>query len=135
MRPTHADFVRAIGKAARLQIINPLKQPIAWGANLYDDDRCDGDRLEPIQIGLGDTAGEAMAFAWLAANDPDILIDGALTPENWIEYSSYEVPPNYRFEVFPPWTGFSARWIDPDDPDDPDEGPPTLPHPSLLEKA
>jgi hypothetical protein len=112
-RPAYADFVTALEKAARLQFVDPGTQLISWAARLYNP------AGEEIGFGLGDTAGEAMAFAWLTANDVDILIDGVLEPENWIEVSPHEVPPDYRFKVLPRGAA-RPLWIV----DDPDEGAP-----------
>jgi hypothetical protein len=110
-RPTRADFETAIEKASRRQIINSNKTLICWAARIYNA------AGEQIGFGLGDNAGEAMAFAWLAFNDPDILTDG-ITPDwhNWLEEDQYTVHPEYRFATFPPGTG--DWWFDPDDPDD-----------------
>jgi hypothetical protein len=113
-RPAYADFVTALEKAARLQFIDPCTQPISWAARLYNP------AGKEIGFGLGDTAGEAMVFAWLTAHDPDILIDGELNPENWLEFSPHRVPRDYRFKVLPPGTARPLLWAI----DDPDEGAP-----------
>jgi hypothetical protein len=112
--PRRSDFVTALEKAARLQFIDPSTTLIAWAARLYDPEG------KEIGFGLGDTAGEAMVFAWLTAHDPDILIDGELNPENWLEFSPHRVPRDYRFKVLPPGTARPLLWAI----DDPDEGAP-----------
>jgi hypothetical protein len=111
MRPARADFETALSKAAAMQIIDPCKTLTAWGCRLYSG------AGEQVGFGLGDTPGESAAFAWLHMNDPDILVDGQLHPENWLDCSPYEPNADYRFEVV--WTARPHLWFDgPDDPDD-----------------
>jgi hypothetical protein len=101
-RPTSGDVDRAVVKARRGYRPDGLIDPAEdrryssgnfWRAALYAPGR------EEPAIGLGDSMAEAVVFAWFVAQDPDVLIDGELTPENWTDYSPYTIPPGYRLMI------------------------------------
>jgi hypothetical protein len=101
-RPIRADVDSALEKAKRLYCPEGLIDPLLderyakgnfWRAKLF------APNWDEPSIGLGDNPGEAAAFAWLVAQDPDILIDGVLNEDNWTDDDPYTIPEEYRLEV------------------------------------
>jgi len=93
--PDSADIASVIEDIETATWLKPLGyEDRCWLCELYD---CSGKR---VADGIGLTAREAAAYAWIACWDPDALIFNCVTALDM----PAEPDDRWRFELYPPGT-------------------------------
>jgi hypothetical protein len=90
--PTPLDIADAITKIEEAEWIDPSEVTVHWDCKLYAPEG------KEMGEGHADTAGEAMALAWIHAHAPDALINAEVE----LGQVPYNIPEGWRFELTPP---------------------------------